>query len=516
MSLIRSTLTVGGLTMASRLLGFVRDVLIARYVGAGMAADAFFVAFKLPNLFRRLFAEGAFSAAFVPLFAAAAARSKAEGRSFAEHVLAALLPILLIFTAAMEALMPWVVLAITGGFYGAGPEKFALAVELTRATFPFLALISLVSLLGGALNALGRFAAAAAAPVLLNLALIGALLFFHDGEVAAARALAIAVTVSGLIQLVWLMLAAERAGIGLRLRWPRLSPQVRRMLVLMLPVALGAGAQQINLLIDTILASRFLPEGSLSYLYFGDRLNQLPIGVIGVALGTVLLPTLSRQIAEKADAAALHSQNRAVELALLLTLPAAAGLLLIPEGIVRVLFERGAFDALATAKSAAALAAYALGLPAYVLIKVLVPGFYARKDTATPVRIAIASLATNSVLGVVLMFPLAHVGLALATAIAAWLNAGLLYLTLRRRGHFRIDAGLRLRGVKICLAALIMGLALILLSHVMRGMLEPSAPWAIAALIALILAAGIVYVLAVLALRIFTLAEMKARFKRRA
>ncbi|GAB4153768.1 MAG: murein biosynthesis integral membrane protein MurJ [Sphingomonadales bacterium] len=512
-NLLRAAASVGGLTMVSRLLGFIRDILIARFLGAGMAADAFFVAFKLPNFFRRLFAEGAFSAAFVPLFAAAHETSPTEAKRFAQDVLAALLAVLLLFTGLMEMLMPWLVLAITGGFKGAEPEKLALAVELTRLTFPFLMLISLVALLAGILNSLGRFAAAAAAPILLNLCLIAAALLGRESPALTATTLATAVSVAGLLQFAGLLYAVRRAGIQLRLAWPRFTPRVRELLRVAWPAAIGAGAMQINLLVDTVLATRFLPEGSLSYLYYGDRLNQLPIGVIGVAVGTVLLPTLSRQIASSAPEVANHSQNRAMELALFFALPAAAALIALADSLIRVLFERGAFDAAATRATAQALAAYALGLPAYVLVKVLTPGFYARKDTATPVRYAMIAVAVNSVLGVVLMLWLAHVGLALATALAAWLNAGLLYLGLTRRGHFHLDVKMRANGLKMLLAAGVMTAALLALAGLLGGWLQGGGGWAILALALLVMTGLAVYAGAAWATGALRLAALRRQLR---
>ncbi|RME61999.1 MAG: murein biosynthesis integral membrane protein MurJ [Alphaproteobacteria bacterium] len=514
MSLLRAAASVGGLTMASRLLGFVRDILLARVLGAGLAADAFFVAFKLPNFFRRLFAEGAFSAAFVPMFAAAHQESGAAAKRFAEDVLAALLAIVLLFSALMEALMPWVVLLITGGFKDASPEKLALAVHLTRLTFPFLMLISLGSLLAGVLNGLGRFAAAAAAPILLNLCMIGALLLWRASPVVTATALASAVSIAGLAQFVWLLVATCRAGLVLRLRWPRFSAPVKAMLRVAWPAAIGAGAMQVNLLIDTVLATRFLREGSLSYLYYADRLNQLPIGVIGVAVGTVLLPTLARQIAGAAPAVANHTHNRALELGLVLTIPAAVGLIVLAETLIRVLFQRGAFDAAATAASAAALAAYALGLPAYVLVKVLTPGFYARQDTATPVKIALIAVAANSALGIALMFPLAHVGLALATAISAWLNTALLYRSLRRRGHFRLDAKARRRSAMMLLGAGVMAVVLVLAALPLAGLTGAGGLRGAVGLGLLILAGVLAYGSVMVATGTVTLAEIKGQLRR--
>lgn len=442
MALLRSIATVGGFTMISRFLGFARDILIAATLGAGPVADAFFVAFKLPNFFRRLFAEGAFNAAFVPLFA----RQMAEGgrdaaRGFAAEVLSVLVVTLLLFVTALQIAMPWVMQGFAPGFID-DPARFDLAVVLAQITFPYLLFISLVSQLGGVLNALGRFAAAAATPIILNLCLIAAIVGLTPFVDTPGHALAWGVAVAGAAQFIWLMVACHRADFELRLRRPRLTPRVKRLLILMIPGAIGAGVVQVNLLIDVVIAS-LLPAGSVSYLYYADRINQLPLGVIGVAVGTALLPLLSRQLRSGDDAAAAGSLNRALEFSLLLTLPGAAALLVMPTPVVSVLFERGAFGAAETSATAAALAAYAVGLPAYVLIKVLGPGFFAREDTATPVKVAAGGVALNLVLNLVLMGPLLHVGIALATAISAWVNAGLLAFLLARRGHFTADVRLR-------------------------------------------------------------------------
>jgi len=442
MALLRSIATVGGYTMISRLLGFARDILIAAMLGAGPVADAFFVAFKLPNFFRRLFAEGAFNAAFVPLFT----RHMSEGgreaaREFTEEVLSVFVVTLLFFVTALQVAMPWVMYGFAPGFAD-DPCRFGLAIQLAQVTFPYLMFISLVSQLGGVLNALGRFAAAAATPIILNLCLIVAILGLSPFVETPGHALAWGVAAAGVAQFVWLIYACHRVEFRLRLLRPRLTPRVKRLLILMLPGVIGAGVVQINLLIDVVIAS-LLPRGSVSFLYYADRVNQLPLGVIGVAVGTALLPLLSRQLRAGDDTAAAGSMNRALEFALLLTLPAAAALIVMPDLIVTVLFERGAFGVAETAATSAALAAYAVGLPAYVLIKVLAAGFFAREDTATPVKIAALCVAINLALNLALMGPLQHVGIALATAVSAWINAGLLAWMLHRRGHFAVDARLK-------------------------------------------------------------------------
>ncbi len=455
MALIRFAATVGAWTFASRVLGFLRDVLIARYVGAGMVGDAFFVAFKLPNLFRRLFAEGAFNLAFVPLFAG---RMKTEGaeaaRAFAGEALAVLAWLLVALVAIAELAMPWLVRAVAPGFAD-DPAKLALTVALARLTFPYILFISLVALLSGVLNSAGRFAAAAAAPVLLNLCLIAGLLWFRESLSTPGHALAGAVAVAGVVQFAWLAWNCRRAGLLPGMPWPRLTPGVKRLLVLAVPVAAGAGVQQLNLLVDIVIAS-LLPTGSISYLYFADRIVQLPLGVIGVAMGTALLPTLTRQLRGGETAAALESQSRAMEYALLLTLPAAAALAVLAAPIVATLFGRGAFDAAAGAATAGALAAYAAGLPAFVLVKILAPGYFAREDARTPVAIAVLCVAVNAALSLALIGSLAHVGIALASALSSWLNVALLTAGLVRRGHLRSDARLRRRLPRMALATAMM------------------------------------------------------------
>jgi len=533
MSLVRATGTIGGLTLVSRVLGLVRDTLFALVVGAGLASDCFLIAFRLPNLFRALFAEGAFAAAFVPMFSRTLAGSGTSvpggpsrsgrsggdlvaGRAFAEAVLAVLLPLLVAFTILMIAFAAPIVWLMTGGFPDASPEKYRLAVEFTRITFPYLLLISLVSLMGGILNSLGRFWVNAAAPILLNVALIAGLVLFHgDTPVASARVQSAAVTVAGILQFVWLVWACHRAGIDLRLRWPRLTPPVRELLRRIGPAALGAGAVQINLVISTALAARFLGQGAISYLYYADRLNQLPLGLVGIGIGTVLLPTLSRQLASKLDGAAMHTQNRAIELVLLLTLPAAAALVVSALPIVRTLFEHGRFTGADSIATAAALSAFSLGLPAYVLIKVLTPGFHARGDTTTPVRIAVASMLVNLVGNLTLIWSLGFVGIALSTALAAWVNAGALFWTLRRRGLFAVDDRLRRNAWRLIAASAAMSGVLIAADRLVSPYMGASLFARAGALTALIAAGGVAYLAAAYALKAFSLADLKGQLRRR-
>jgi putative peptidoglycan lipid II flippase len=513
MSLLRSVTTIGSYTLVSRVMGFARDILTAALLGAGPVADAFFVAQRLPNLFRSLFAEGAFSAAFVPLFAGMMAlHGKERARVFAEDALAVLLAVLLIFVLLGEILMPLLMHVIAPGFSD-DPEKFALAVALARITFPYLLFIALVALQGGVLNSVDRFAAAAATPTLLNLFLIAALLLMRRFHWDDGRALAWAITAAGLAQFLWLMFSCARAGLALRLPWPRLTPEIRRTLAIMGPGAVGAGVTQVNLLISTALAS-FLPGGSVSFLYYADRLNQLPLGVVGIAVGTAILPPLSRQIRMGEHDAAVATQNRGLELALLLTLPAAMALAVLAQPILAVLFQRGAFGPADTAATAAALTAYAAGLPAFVLVKVLAPAFFARHDTATPVKVAVTAMAVNLALTLILMQFLAHVGIAFATSCAGWINALILLGLLLGRGHFALDRRARRNLPRIGAAALGMGLVLALLRSALAPALTASAPFRISALAVLCGAGLAAFALLALALGIADLRVLWGRLRR--
>lgn len=524
MSLLRSTGTIGALTLVSRLLGMVRDMLMARYVGAGFASDAFLIAWRLPNLFRALFAEGAFSAAFVPMFNRIMAREGAQdaeaGRAaaiaFAGQALSVLFPALVVLTVLMMLAAGPVVWAMTGGFPDGGPAKFALARHLTIITFPYLGLVSLVSLLGGILNSFNRFWVNAAAPTLLNICMIVAILFFRgDSPVETAETQAVAVTLSGLLQLLWLIWSCRRIGVVLRLGAPRLSPQVKTMLAVIGPAAIGQGAIQFNLLISTSLAARFLPQGSVSWIYYADRLNQLPLGLIGIGVGTAILPLLSRQIGSGDDKAANDTQNRALELALFLALPAAIALLVSATPLIRGVFQHGAFTAADTVGCAATLAAFAPGVPAYVLIKVLTPGFYARSDTKTPVRIAFIAMLVNLVGNLTLIWSLGPVGIALSTAISAWVNVILLYVTLRREDRLTLDDRFRSKAPRILAAGVLMGIALYIGNDLLDGHMSGLFWERIAALALLCGGGAAVYGLAAIGLGAYRLSELKGQLRRR-
>ncbi len=430
--MIRRIATVGGLTLVSRLSGFIRDVVMAAILGAGPLADAFFVAFRLPNHFRAIFAEGAFAAAFVPAYARTLEEAGLPAaKLFADQIAAALVAINLALLAIALLLTPQVVGLLAPGFID-DPERFDLAVALTRITFPYLALVSLETLFAGILNANNRFAAAASAPVLLNLSVIATLLltpYFADAGHAAAWG----VLIAGVAQALLLGADAEAHGFGIRLRMPKLDEPTRKFLKALGPAIIGAGGVQLALFADTLIAT-FLPTGALSALYYADRINQLPIGVVGIAVGTVLLPEMSRRLAVGDEKGAASAQARGIQLALLLTIPCAAAALAIPDLIMRALFARGAFTSADALAAGSTLAAYSVGLLPFVLLRSFTAPFYARRDTLTPVKAALLAATVNIALKVVLMGPLAQVGLALATSVGAWINLSLLAYFARRQG----------------------------------------------------------------------------------
>ena len=475
MSLLRNVGTIGGLTLVSRLFGFARDILLARVLGAGGVADAWQLAFQLPNLFRRLFAEGAFASAFVPLFNRHMAEGESEARRFAGEVLAVLLPILVLFGALMMLAMPLVLWAFANEDLRGDAAMFDLAITMGRIAFPYLMFMSLATLLAAILNSLSRFAAAAAAPILLNVCLLAALVWGAlqpAGEATRAATgvgLAIAVSVSGVLQLVWLYWFMRRAGF----RIPRLTPQVttrvKEMGVLIVPAVFGAGVYQISRFID-LAFFRGLPDGSLTYMAMADRWNQLPLGVIGIALGTAVLPALSRYIAQNEDEQAVRLQANAIELALLLTLPCAVALFISGDAFVKAFMEGQAFTAEDARVTGMVTSALVVGLPAYVLVKVLTPNFFARRDTKTPVYTAAASLLVTVALNFALIPSLGVVGLALAGAVGAWVNIALLGAILARRGFFRLPLRVVGRIARIALASALMGAGLF-------ALLQAIGPW---------------------------------------
>jgi len=519
MSLYRNFLSVGGLTLVSRIAGFFRDALMAAVLGTGPAADAFFAAFRFPNLFRRLFAEGAFNTAFVPMFSGALEQ---EGRTvaleLASRIMAWLVAALLVVTVLAEIFMPQIMVAFVPGFVG-DSEKFELTVFLTRIMFPYLACMSLMAAYGAILNSLGRFFAAAFAPVVLNLVNIAVMIplatFWVQDPAGAAMWVAMATMAGGIAQLALVWSAIRRADFLPRLRLPRFDPEVRRFWLLAIPAILAGGITQINIFVGTIIASG--AANAISVLNYADRLYQLPLGIIGIAIGTVLLPELSRHLKGRRMAAAHATQNQSLLAAMLLSMPAAAALIAMAEPIVRVLFERGAFDALATAQTAHALIAFSTGLPAYVLIRVLQPGFFAREDTVTPTIFAGISVLANIVLSLLLFPSLVHVGIAIATAASSWLNAVLLALFLARRGHFALSGAEWRRHGLILFISAIMGASLYLLADQGRAYLASSAPfWQQAGVLAVLVGFGLVlYFTLVHVSRVQPLGQLFSQLRRR-
>jgi len=446
--LLKNTAIVGSMTLVSRVLGLLRDMVLARWFGADAGMDAFFVAFKIPNFLRRLFAEGAFSQAFVPVVSEyREQRSHEEVQRLVNRVAGTLAGILLLLAVAGVLASPVLVVIFAPGFLYHDPVRFDLTAQLLRLTFPYILFVSLVAFAAGVLNTYGRFAAASFTPVWLNVMLIGATILVAPLLEQPELALGGAVFAAGVAQVGFLLPSLKRVGLFPRPVWGLHDTGVRRIMKLMLPGILGSSVAQINLLFDTLIAS-FLVAGSVSWLYYSDRLVEFPLGVFAIALSTVILPSLSRSHARASVAEFSQTLDWGLRWVLLIGVPSAVGLLLLARPMLATLFQYGDFDALDVTMGGLSLMAYAFGLPGFMLVKVLAPAFYSRKDTRTPVRVAIAALATNMTLNLVFVVPMVmlgipgpHAGLALATSIAAWVNAGLLFVLLRRKQMYRPQAG---------------------------------------------------------------------------
>jgi len=501
MKLFKAMATISSWTLLSRIAGFIRDMLTAIVLGAGPLADAFFVALKLPNFFRRVTAEGAFSAAFVPIFSGKlAADGKEDALKFARNVQAMMLLILIPFSILMVVAMPFVIYVIAPGFAG-GNGRYDLAVELSRITFPYMVLISVVALLGGVMNAFDRFAPFAAMPLFFNLALIAALLYSMAGGAApsTAHAMAFGVIAAGVMQLLWMIWQCARIGVKLGLTRPRMTDDMKKLFKLMGPGILGAGVAQVNLFIDIVLAS-FLPAGAISYLYYADRLYQFPLSIIGISVGVALLPMLARAI--KADN---HAEGRALfgealTVGTMLALPATAGLVVLAVPIISALFEHGAFTADNTLMSARALQAYALALPAFIAVKILSSASFAAEDTKTPVRYAMIGSCVNIVFSIALLKPLGHVGIAFATACGAWINAALLTRAMLHKNPAVTWTTVETKQLlSLTFCAVLMVAALVLLQHSTLATLFPDSVFGkIIHMVVLVFAGMGVYFFAVL------------------
>ncbi|SDY21848.1 murein biosynthesis integral membrane protein MurJ [Citreimonas salinaria] len=508
--LISGILTVGVWTMLSRVLGVAREIMILALIGPGPVMDAFVAAFRLPNMFRRFFAEGAFNAAFVPMFSKKYEADEAP-LLFARDALNGLVTVLLALTALALIFMPALVYVTAGGF--AGDPRFDMTVAYGRVMFPYILLISVSAMLSGALNATGRFAAAAAAPILLNVLIIAAMAAASHFGGAAIVWLVWTVPLAGVAQLALVWLAAERAGLHIRPGRPRLTPDMKRLVIVAVPAALAAGVMQVNLLVGQLVASHF--EKAVGWLYAADRLYQLPLGVVGIAIGIVLLPELSRRLKADDAAGGRAALSRAGELSLALTVPCAVALMAIPVPIVSVLFQRGATGPDDTAAIALAVAIYGLGLPAFVLQKVLQPIFFAREDTKSPFRYAVVAMIVNAALAVGLAPAIGWIAPAIATTAAGWIMVAQLSIGGRRFGEVaRFDARFGGRMWRICVASAIMGAALWLMQIWLGGLLAtPGLRYA--ALAFLIAAGALVYAIAGQMTGAFSMAELRTTFARR-
>lgn len=497
MSLVRKFMTVGGGTLGSRLFGFAREMLMAAALGTGPMADAFYAAFRFPNLFRRLFAEGAFNAAFVPLFAREIeGGGRDAAKRFSEEVFGVLFTVLLVITIVMELAMPLIVRTIIAPGFEAGSDKYEVTVRLAIIMFPYLMCMSLTAMLSGMLNSLHHYFAAAVAPIFFNIAMIAALgygIWVDADAVSVAYYLSWAVLAAGILQMVVLYLGVRHAGMSIGLRRPRMTPNVKRLLVLALPAAVTGGITQINQIIGQMIAST--KEGAIAALQYADRLYQLPLGVVGIAVGVVLLPELSRALRAGHLKEASNIQNRSLEFSLFLTLPAAAALWVLSDEIIRVVYEHGAFDPRTTTVVAGILAIYGLGLPGFVMIKALNPGFFAREDTRTPMRFTMVSVAVNCALAVSLFPFFAERGIATAEVVSGWLTTTMLFVTLVRRGHFDMDRPFAFRLIRLVIAAAVMAGALEYASTYAAPYITPQSPLInqVGAVLGLILVAMVVY-----------------------
>ena len=508
-SLIRSILTVGGWTLLSRGAGFARDMMLAAYLGAGPVADAFNVAFSLPNMFRRFFAEGAFNMAFVPMYAKKLEAGE-DANGFARDAFNGMAAILMVFSVLGTLAMPWLVYAMASGF--AGDARYELAVLYGQIGFCYIMFISLVALLSGVLNAHGHFTEAGFVPVLMNLIFIAAMLLASQTGWDMGMTLAWTVPVTGIAQLGFTWIAARRLGFSFTPRWPKITPELKRLAYIAAPAVLAGGVVQINLLVGRQVAS--YTEGAVSWLVYADRLYQLPLGVVGIAIGTVLLPDLSRRLRAGDEAGSRESFNRGTEFALALTLPAAAALITIAVPLTSVLYQRGAFGAVDATNTALALAIYGAGLPAFVLHKVFQPLYYAREDSRSPFHFAIVSMVVNAAIAVGLMPLIGFAAAALATTVAAWAMAFQLWFGTRKMGDAaRFDTRFRSRVPRAVAASIAMALALYLGQQALAEMLR-DATWRYVSLALLITLGSLIYFSFGAAIGAFRLGDFRRNLRR--
>ena len=472
MRLFKSVFVISFFISISRILGFIRDILIAKYLGVGVLSDVFFAAFKLPNFFRRIFAEGAFNSAFVPIFVDKTQHhTKKESLDFVRNILSFLFFILLVFIILMQIFMPLVMNMMFFGF-SSNPDKLSLLIALSRITIFYLLFISIVSLFSGILNSLGKFAAPSAVPIILNSTLIASIFVFGSITPNLAYALSWGVFCAGIFQLLWLMLFLYKAKMLVYPTLPKVNDDIKYFFRKLIPGIIGANVMQINLLIDTMIAS--LISGAVSYLYYADRINQLPLAMIGIAINIALLPTLSRAIKSDNISGAIRLQNLALEASLILVIPATLALTCLAYPMISVLFERGAFGQNETNLVAKALMYYSFGLPAFVMVKVLEPGFFARNNTKTPMKIALICLVSNMILNLIFFKPFGYIGIVLSSVFSSYLNVSLLLFNLTKNKHFVFEKDFLGKLIKISIPAFFMAMILLFLNRYLANIVNPT------------------------------------------
>ena len=507
--LFRSFFTVSFYTFLSRILGFVRDIFIAKFLGSTVTSDAFFVAFRLPSFFRRVLAEGAYSAALIPVFSGVVidSRDDREAADFVENTMSLLLFVTVILTFIFYFGMPYIIQVLAPGF-STNKEAFDLAVHFGKIIFPYLIFISLVAHFTSILNVHGKFAAGAFAPAILNISFILSLFLLTPQLSSAGHALSYGVLIGGLFQFIFMYQAILKF-YRPRIRIPQLNKKLKKFFRLFFPGVIGSGVIQLNIIIGTIIAS-FLPVGAISHIYYADRLNQLPLAIFGIAMGIVLLPGLSKAIKNDNKKEINDTQNRSLEFALLISLPSAVGLYILSTPIIHILFERGAFLAEDTLYTAQVLSIFALGLPAYILIKILVTCFFAREDTKTPLYVAVVSVIINVVLSLLLISTMREMGIALATAISAWANAFLLFIILQFKKNLILDAIFLKNSIKILISVLVMLSGCYVLNEIVFADLSNSDfSIKLGGLLLIIICCKIIYLTMIFMLKVLSFGDLK-------
>ena len=505
----RSFFTVSFYTFLSRILGFVRDILIAKFLGSTVIADAFFVAFRIPNFFRRVLAEGAYAAALIPVFSGVVIDSKDdhEAADFVENTMSLLLFVTIILTVIFFFGMPYIIQILAPGF-SANKEAFDLAVHFGKIIFPYLIFISLVSHFASINNVHEKFVAGAFAPAILNISLILSLFVLTPQLSTAGHALSYGVLIGGLFQFIYLYKAVLKF-YRPRIRVPKFNDKLKKFLRLFFPGLIGSGVIQLNIIVGTIIAS-FLPVGAISHIYYADRLNQLPLAIFGIAMGIVLLPTLSKAIKKNDTAQIQATQNRSLEFSLLISLPSAAGLYILSFPIIHILFERGAFISEDTFYTSKVLSIFAIGLPAYILIKILVTCFFAREDTRTPLYVSVISVIVNIVLSILLISTMREMGIALATAISAWINAIILFLILRKENNLFLEIRLINNSLKILISAFIMMVGCYFLNElIFTNIANLSTILKVSNLFLVIICSKIIYLVMIFMLKVTSIHDLK-------